>query len=410
MNKKPLLRFFEFKKELEQTSIGELTDTVMGYAFKSSEFVEYGVQVIRMGNLYQGTLQLERTPVFMPKLSEESYKRFVISSGDLIMSMTGTMGKRDYGFILKIPKSSQCYLLNQRVMKFVLKGNNSADFLLYLLQNEKLLNRLYSLPGGTKQANLSGQQVKELNTYVPCVLEQQKISNFLSSVDKKISLLKQKHILLDQYKKGVMQKLLSQEIRFKDKNGNDFPHWQEECFSNILVLQLNSLKMKDDKEYELITVRRRNRGVDSRGIFKGKEVLVKNQFELKTNQFVISKRQIVHGACGLVPEKLAGAIVSNEYNVFEPVTEKLDINYFNMIATSLPMRRAFFINSDGVHIEKLLFKTKSWLKTKLGFPCVEEQRKIVSFVESLDKKFELVLLQIEQSQTFKKGLLQQMFV
>lgn len=260
------------------------------------------------------------------------------------------------------------------------------------------------------QKNLSGGLIKGLPIFIPSIKEQQKIADFLSAIDKKISLLKEKHVLLEQYKKGVMQKLFSQEIRFKDENGNDFPDWQEELFSNILVLQLNALKMKDESEYELITVRRRNGGVDSRGKFKGKDVLVKNQFELKANQFVISKRQIVHGACGLVPESLAGAIVSNEYNVFDPVPEKLDINYFNMIATTLPMRRAFFINSDGVHIEKLLFKTQSWLKTKLNFPCVEEQRKIVGFLDAIDKKLELVSQQIEHTQTFKKGLLQKMFV
>jgi type I restriction enzyme S subunit len=245
---------------------------------------------------------------------------------------------------------------------------------------------------------------------LPSFQEQHEIADFFAVVDKKISLLKEKHALLEQYKKGVMQKLFSQEIRFKDEKDNEFPKWQEERFSNILVLKLNPLKMDDESEYKLITVRRRNRGVDSRGIYKGKDVLVKNQFELKANQFVISKRQIVHGACGLVPEELAGAIVSNEYNVFDPVAEKLDINYFNIIAKTLSMRRAFFINSDGVHIEKLLFKTQSWLKTKLDFPCVEEQKKIVSFIASIDKKIELIAQQAEQIQTFKKGLLQQMFV
>ncbi|NQZ09490.1 MAG: hypothetical protein HRT35_20240 [Algicola sp.] len=74
------------------------------------------------------------------------------------------------------------------------------------------------------------------------------------------------------------------------------------------------------------------------------------------------------------------------------------------------MRRAFFINSDGVHIEKLLFKTQSWLKTQLDFPCVDEQKKIVAFITAIDKKIAQVAQQIELTETFKKGLLQQMFV
>nr|WP_232348902.1 restriction endonuclease subunit S [Neptunomonas qingdaonensis] len=284
-----------------------------------------------------------------------------------------------------------------------------VKFAFYYLQRNYEAIRNIANDGGQK--NLSGGLVKAIKLHVPRNLEeQQKIADFLSAVDKKISLLKQKNALLQQYKKGVMQQLFSRQIRFKDDNGNDFPDWQEYRLNGVLVLQENSLNMLDNEEYELITVKRRNAGVVSRGVFKGKEVLVKNQFILKKNQFVISKRQIVHGACGMVPESLDGAIVSNEYNVFEANNEKLDIHYFNLLATTLDMKKAFFRNSDGVHIEKLLFKTKGWLKTKMLFPCVDEQRKILKFVKALDNKIELAAQQIELTQTFKKGLLQQMFV
>ena len=263
---------------------------------------------------------------------------------------------------------------------------------------------------GSSQKALTIVEIKKLKFYFPDSDEQKKIADFLSSVDKKISLLKEKHTLLTQYKKGVMLKLFNQEIRFKDDNGNAFADWQEFRLSGVLNLILNPLKMEDESEYELITVRRRNGGVDSRGIYKGKEVLVKTQFELKKNQFVISKRQIVHGACGIVPAELEGAIVSNEYNVFEPVPSLLDVNFFNLFSKMKHMRRAYFINSDGVHIEKLLFKTQSWLKTKVSIPPLEEQKRIVSFVCALDKKLQAIDEQIELTQTFKKGLLQQMFV
>ena len=280
----------------------------------------------------------------------------------------------------------------------------------FLTLKGKYLLELAS-PGGAGRNKTLGQSTfSRLKVTFPSYSEQYKIANFLSSVDKKIQQLTEKQSLLQQYKKGIMQKLFSLEIRFKDEQGHDFPDWGSVKLSEILELQDNAIDMADEKEYELITVRRRNGGVDSRGRFKGKEVLVKNQFKLNSKQFVISKRQIVHGACGLVPEHLEGAIVSNEYNVFEPIESKLDIKYFNIFATTLFMRKAFFINSDGVHIEKLLFKTRSWLKTKILLPNKNEQQKIVSFISVLDKKIEFVSQQIEQTQTFKKGLLQQMFV
>lgn len=288
----------------------------------------------------------------------------------------------------------------------------NSGFFSYFLKRERPLYDLWAHSYGLTddRLRLYYKDFSQINFVVPDVNEQQKITTFLSSVDQKISQLKQKHVLLQGYKKGVMQQLFSHQIRFKDDKGLPFEDWQETRLSKLLDLKLNSIDMQDESEYELITVRRRNRGVDSRGIYRGKDVLVKTQFALTANQFVISKRQIVHGACGVVPESLKGAIVSNEYNVFDPVEGKLDVQYFNLFSQTIPMKRAYFINSDGVHIEKLLFKTKSWLKTKVSVPCFAEQKRIVEFIESIEQKINQVAQQIEQAQQFKKGLLQQMFV
>ncbi|UPR29128.1 restriction endonuclease subunit S [Vibrio crassostreae] len=261
-----------------------------------------------------------------------------------------------------------------------------------------------------KDPNITSFDVGSFPVLFCSLEEQQKIADFLTAIDTKISQLTEKHRLFKEYKKGVMQQIFSQKIRFKDEDGNAFPEWKEYALKEILLLQSDSLKMGDEEIYELITVKRGFGGVKSRGHFKGKDVLVKNQFTIHENEFVISKRQIVHGACGLVPSELDGAIVSNEYNVFRPVEELLDIEYFNRLTTTPFMRRAFFTNSDGVHIEKLLFKTQGWLKTRVHIPCLEEQQKITQFLQAIDFKIKAIAEQIEQTKQFKKGLLQQMFV
>ncbi|MFT6905973.1 MAG: type I restriction enzyme S subunit [Oleiphilaceae bacterium] len=398
---RPSLRFDDFNQDWRIVKLGELGSTINGLTYSPSNIVENGLLVLRSSNVQNGELSFIDNVYVDIDVSRE-YKTKI--NDILICVRNGS--KRLIGKSALVKNSA----LNSTHGAFmsVFRGENS-HFTFQLFQTENYRRQVYADLGATINS-INGKNLLSYRFEVPCSIEQQKIADFLSSVDKKINLLKNKMQLLSQYKKSVMQQLFSQLIRFKDDNNEAFPDWKEYRFSNILKLQLNTLKMNDETEYELITVRRRNGGVDSRGIYKGKEVLVKSQFELKTNQFVISKRQIVHGACGLVPEHLAGAIVSNEYNVFEAESEKLDINYFNIIAATLPMRRAFFINSSGVHIEKLLFKTQSWLKTKLDFPCVAEQRKIVEVLSSLDKKIELVNQQIEHTQAFKKGLLQQMFV
>ncbi len=184
--------------------------------------------------------------------------------------------------------------------------------------------------------------------------------------------------------------------------------WEEYRLKDVLNLTLKPLKMEDEKEYELITVRRRFGGVDSRGLFKGKEILVKNQFYVRENNFVISKRQISHGACGLVPKELDGAIVSNEYNVFQPNIELLIQEFFNYYVRLPKFSQTFYNYSDGVHIEKLLFKTQSWLKQKIPFPPLKEQQEIAQILTTGDKaisKQEALLVEKEQ---LKKGLMQKL--
>ncbi len=184
--------------------------------------------------------------------------------------------------------------------------------------------------------------------------------------------------------------------------------WKEFQLKDILNLTLESLKMEDEKEYELITVRRRFGGVDSRGVFKGKKILVKNQFYVRENDFVISKRQISHGACGLVLKELDGAIVSNEYNVFKPNKDLLDQVFFNYYVRVPKFNQTFYSYSDGIHIEKLLFKTQSWLKQKIPFPPLKEQQRIAQILSTWDDAISKQEALIKAKEELKKGLMQKL--
>ena len=205
----PKLRFPEFQDagEWESGSVNDISTLVMGNAFKSVDFVESGIQLIRMGNLYQGEINLNRAPIFLPHTFEKDYSKFLIKPLNLLMSMTGTMGKQDYGFIVQAPKDSKALLLNQRVVKITPKKGCVNQFLLQLFKTEGFLGRLYSLPGGTKQANLSAGQLKELDVKFPNTSEQQKVADCLSSIDDLITAKTQKIDTLKAHKKGLMQQL-----------------------------------------------------------------------------------------------------------------------------------------------------------------------------------------------------------
>ncbi len=185
------------------------------------------------------------------------------------------------------------------------------------------------------------------------------------------------------------------------------PFSKTKKISQWITLVERPIELEDNTSYQLVTVRRGFAGVESRGIFKGKEIKVKNYFLVQAGDFLISKRQIAHGACGIVPESLDGAVVSNEYNVFVPQKET-NIEFFFLIMQLPYYKRLFYLMSDGVHIEKLLFKTNDWMKRSLSLPPLPEQQKIATILSTQDKVIELKEKLLVQKQQQKKYLMQQL--
>lgn len=208
---------------------------------------------------------------------------------------------------------------------------------------------------------------------------------------------------IEQIRQGIVP-----EGYVKDKDGIYPRDWASKKIGQWLKLAERTIVLQDEEEYQLVTVRRGFGGVDSRGSFLGKNVLVKNYFIVKTGDFIISKRQIAHGACGIVPPELDGAVVSNEYNVFLP-QDGTNIQMFNLMMQLPHYKRLFYLMSDGVHIEKLLFKTQDWMKRKLAMPLLKEQKKIAEILATQDKAIELQGRKIEELKRFKQGCLERMF-
>ena len=208
---------------------------------------------------------------------------------------------------------------------------------------------------------------------------------------------------IEQIRQGIVP-----EGYVKDKDGIYPRDWASKKIGQWLKLAERSIVLQDEEAYRLVTVRRGFGGVDSRGSFLGKNVLVKNYFIVKTGDFIISKRQIAHGACGIVPPELDGAVVSNEYNVFLP-QDGTNIQMFNLMMQLPHYKRLFYLMSDGVHIEKLLFKTQDWMKRTLAMPLLKEQKRIAEILATQDKAIELQGRKIEELKRFKQGCLERMF-
>jgi type I restriction enzyme S subunit len=256
------------------------------------------------------------------------------------------------------------------------------------------------------------KHLNELQVPVPTPAEQRRIANCLKSLDELITAQRQKVATLKSHRQGLMQQLFPGEgedpprLRFpKFRQGGK---WVSRKIGDMLEETARPIEMDDDEEYSLVTVRRRYGGVVSRERLKGRAIKVKSQFIVRTNDFLISKRQIVHDACGLVPPQLDGSIVSNEYSVLGP-RPGCDIEFFSYFAQHPAVSASFLHSSVGIVIEKMLFKLHSWLELEFLFPRIEEQRQIAGCLRSIDDEIAAAGAKLGALKMHQHGLMQNIF-
>ncbi|MEB5774081.1 restriction endonuclease subunit S [Aeromonas caviae] len=385
-------------------TLSELADTVMGFAFKSSDFTPTGIPLLRMGNLYQNTLDFERNPEYLPESFKDEYARFLVRPGDLVMSMTGTMGKRDYGFTVEIPSHAPDSLLNQRVMKFVPKKKTSAGYLLNLLRSEVILSRLYSFPGGTKQANLSAKQVQELVAPIPPLPEQRKIAKILSTWDKAITITEQLLANSQQQKKALMQQLLTGKKRLLDNNGVRFcGEWKRLELSSFT--DIYSEKSVVNNQLPIVTSSRR--GLFLQEDYFKKQVASEDNTGYKIVPYgYITFRSMSDDGIFVFNQQtiLDNALISPAYGVF--CFTNIDTTFgCYLLNSSVMMREVNKLSQGGTRIA---FKTSTFNSIYLSIPAKEEQQKIASVLSTADKEVTALQQRLDALKQEKQALMQQL--
>ena len=184
--------------------------------------------------------------------------------------------------------------------------------------------------------------------------------------------------------------------------------WLRVPIGNLVVEVSRPVDMRDDEIYTLVTAKRSRGGIVKREVLNGKDIAVKNQFYVREDDFLISKRQIVHGACGFVPKELDGAIVSNEYLVLN-FTDKIIPQFWELLSHTVYFQQVCFHSSIGVHVEKMLFKVSTWHRWEVNIPSRKEQEKIASFLGAIDKRLTELRRKHELLQTYKRGVMQKIF-
>ncbi len=167
--------------------LSEMLNILGGYAFKSEGFSEVdGIPVLRIGNINAGFFK----PVNMVFWEEdESLERYIMYPGDLVMSLTGTVGKDDYGNVCILGNDYDKYYLNQRNAKLELKEGLDKHYLSQLLRFEKIKKRLTGISRGVRQANISNKDILNLSVPIPPADLQLQYAAFVAQVDKSKSVI-----------------------------------------------------------------------------------------------------------------------------------------------------------------------------------------------------------------------------
>ncbi|MFG6545372.1 restriction endonuclease subunit S [Sulfitobacter sp. 1A13730] len=184
--------------------------------------------------------------------------------------------------------------------------------------------------------------------------------------------------------------------------------WKRYRLGDLFDVVSRPVDLHDDTEYDLVTVKRSRGGIAFRERLPGKKIAVKSQFYIHEGDFLISKRQIVHGACGMVSAKFDGSIVSNEYTVLRP-RKMLLLEYLGYLVHSVYMQQTFFHASIGIHVEKMIFKLDDWLSWPIHLPEQDTQQEMVNAVSAADRKIGLLQTQHSAIKRFKRGLMRRIF-
>ena len=233
---------------------------------------------------------------------------------------------------------------------------------------------------GTKVLGISTNRLKTIILPLPCIYEQQKISNFLSAVDTRIEQLEKKKALLEQYKKGLMQKLFSQEIRFKDDQGEEYPEWEESKLKSVFSERIE----KGHSGEELLSV------TILKGVGRAKDLnrrdttpLDKSNYKkLMVGDIAYNSMRMWQGASGVSPYV---GIVSPAYTVITSNSNQ-DSQFWGYCFKLPKVKHLFGRYSQGLTSDTWNLKFPALCQIELPFPIKEEQQKIGNILSSVDRK------------------------
>jgi len=413
----PQLRFPEFEGSWSSVSILGTTNPELKYGIvdgpfgsnlKTIHYKKSGIPIITSGYVTDGFFNAD-SYLYVTEEKFNKEKRSAVNGGDIVMAKIGAR----CGSSAILPKNHPTGILSGNALKITVDNNShSTNFIWQILWSLYQGHKLDLLRTVGAQPAISIANLKKYKLSLPTKPEQQKIAAFLTEVDTKIEQLSKKQELLGEYKKGLMQQIFSQVIRFKADDGCDFPDWEEKKLGGIgSFYRGHTYNSTNVKNNGLLVLRSSNIKNDKLVLDKDLQFVDKicsDKISLRTDDIVIC---MANGSKHLVGKS---GVYYGDYD------NKLTVGAFcsifrtdnklsKYILQTVQYKRYLHILLAGTNINNL--KNSELAELKFNLPVsINEQTKIANFLSSIDSKIEQVSKQLVESKQFKKALLQQMFV
>ncbi|ABE52725.1 restriction endonuclease subunit S [Methanococcoides burtonii] len=386
----PQLRFPEFEEEWEEKKLGEV-------------FIEVNEKVgqrnLETYSITAGQGFVSQKEKFGRDISGQQNAKYTALQVNQFAYNKGNSKKYKYGCVYLNTTDKQIAVPNVFISFKLIDNEMSSVFYAKLFENHYLDKGLRQIISSSARMdgllNVNKKYFFQLKIIVPTTPEQHKIAIFLTSVDEKLQALKKKKELLEQYKKGAMQKLFSQELRFKQDDGSAFPDWEEKKLGDIFDIKaggdIDKSKVSDIKT----------------GLYR---YPIYSNSEKEKGLFGYSNSYSISEKCLTVTGRGRLGIAHARFENFYPIVRLL------VLIPKIPANVVFYeniINQLNFAIESTgvpQLTSPQISSYKVHYPSFTEQEKIADFLSSIDGSIENVGKQIEASQEWKKGLLQKMFV
>ncbi|WP_044415165.1 restriction endonuclease subunit S [Halarcobacter anaerophilus] len=414
----PKLRFKEFSGEWEEKCFGDIYNFLQTNSFSRAllnyengdvKNVHYGdIHTKFKSNFY---IQDETVPyinqyIDLSKIKEENYCK----EKDLVIA-DASEDYKDIGKAIELIDLNNEKLL-AGLHTYIARDDKdkmALGFSGYFMQTHSVRVQMMKMATGISVLGISKGNLNKLELIIPQKQEQEKIASFLSSIDKKINQLSKKDKLLQNYKKAMMQKIFSQKLRFKKEDGSDYPKWEEKKLEKFLILTLREVS-KPKNNYLAIGVRSHCKGTFQKPNSEPEKIALDRLYQVKENDLIVSITFAWESAIAIVKKEDENGLVSHRFPTYTFDETIMNVNFFRYVIVQKEFRFMLELISPGGAGRNRVMSKKDFLKLNINLPSLEEQTKIANFLSSLDTKISQNRKALEETQKFKKALLQKMFV